>query len=107
MELNIRIEHDKREYFRVCMPVFQALSDEHRLEILFMLMEGGTLNVKQISAQMSISRPAISHHLKILRQADIVKFTKEGTKKYYSLNRGYGNPLQKMREMALSLAIEN
>jgi DNA-binding transcriptional ArsR family regulator len=88
------------------MPIFQALSDEHRLEILFMLMEGDKLHVKQISARMNISRPAISHHLKILRLAGVILFERVGTKKYYSLNRTVNNPLKKMREVALALDIE-
>ncbi len=106
MELNIRIEQDKKEFFRICMPIFQALSDEHRLEILFMLMEDDKLHVKQISGRMSISRPAISHHLKIMRLAGIVHFQRVGTKKYYSLNRTLDNPLKKLREAALALDFE-
>ena len=84
----------------MCMPIFQALSDEHRLEILFLLLEARRLNVKEISSHMNISRPAISHHLKILRLAGIVKFTKVGTQKYYTMNGDAENPLVHLKSMA-------
>lgn len=101
MEAGAYITESKKNEMRRCIPVFQALADEHRLEILFLLLENGRLNVKEISACMSISRPAISHHLKILRQADIVRHAKTGVRKYYFIHRGEESPLTMLQDTAV------
>lgn len=41
------------------------------------------LRVCEITEKTNLSRPAVSHHLQILKNADIVKVRKEGTKNYY------------------------
>lgn len=79
--------------FRESIPIFQALADPHRQDILFLLMEKRCLNVKQITLRMNISRPAISHHLKVLRLAGILEYEKLGTEKYYSINTRQGSAL--------------
>lgn len=43
------------------------------------------MNVKEITEQTSLSRPAISHHLKILKEAGLVGIRQEGTSNYYYL----------------------
>jgi len=73
------------EFFRQCIPMFQALGDEVRQDILIMLAETEGLNVNQIAERSPMSRPNISHHLKILRQAGLVKPEKKGTEVFYSL----------------------
>ncbi|RXZ80645.1 transcriptional regulator [Paenibacillaceae bacterium] len=64
-----------------------ALGDPVRLQILFLLGEAGRLNVGDIASKFEITRPAISHHLKILRDADIVGSQKVGQEVYYWLAR--------------------
>ncbi|MCM3341869.1 MULTISPECIES: ArsR/SmtB family transcription factor [unclassified Paenibacillus] len=71
--------------FKEATPIFQALGDENRQQIIMLLLEQGSLNVNQITEKMGISRPTVSHHLKILRQADLISFDRNGTEKYYSL----------------------
>lgn len=51
-----------------------------------LLLEHSALNVNQITEQMEISRPAVSHHLKILRQAGLLTFHKQANEKLYSLS---------------------
>lgn len=63
---------------------FKVFSDPTRLHILYILLEGET-NVGDLSERMDISQSAVSHQLKTLRQADLVKFRKEGRSIYYSL----------------------
>lgn len=63
---------------------FKMFSDPTRLHILFVLLEGET-NVGDLSERLSISQSAVSHQLKTLRQADLVKYRKEGRNTYYSL----------------------
>lgn len=74
------------ENFRDCMPIFTVLSDEHRQHIVVLLSQYDEgLNVNAITDQMPLSRPAISHHLKVLKQAGIVNSEKKGTESTYFL----------------------
>lgn len=74
------------EKFRQATPIFQALGDTNRQQIIMLLFEHSALNVNQITEQMDISRPAVSHHLKILRQAGLITFNKQANEKLYSLS---------------------
>lgn len=65
--------------------VFKALGDETRLAIVQMLIDQ-ELCVCEILAAFEMSQPAISHHLKILRQAGVVQDTREGKWIHYQLN---------------------
>jgi DNA-binding transcriptional ArsR family regulator len=65
--------------------LFKALNDGTRREILELLKKGD-LTAGDIADQFNISKPSISHHLDILRQAGLVHSTKDGQFIYYSLN---------------------
>ncbi|MFJ7661960.1 ArsR/SmtB family transcription factor [Lysinibacillus sp. NPDC097162] len=72
-----------------CQKVLLAIGDETRQSILLVLM--GTdcqtgLRVGEITEQTHLSRPAVSHHLKILRDAGIILMRKEGTKNFYYID---------------------
>lgn len=78
-----------KEDFMNCQKVLLAIGDETRQAILLVLM--GTdcqtgLRVGEITEQTHLSRPAVSHHLKILREAGVILMRKEGTKNFYSIN---------------------
>ncbi len=80
------------EQFRKCMPLFIALGDEVRLSIIAALslaeQAGNTdgLNVNEITQQTNLSRPAISHHLKILKDSGLITVRQSGTSNLYRLN---------------------
>ncbi|WP_141434480.1 helix-turn-helix transcriptional regulator [Bacillus sp. 03113] len=74
------------EKFKLTTPIFQALGDVNRQQIIMLLLEQDSLNVNQITERMELSRPAVSHHLKILRQASLITFKKNGNEKFYSLS---------------------
>ncbi|MCL4166828.1 UNVERIFIED_CONTAM: hypothetical protein GTU68_020546 [Idotea baltica] len=57
--------------------VFQAIADPVRREIIELLAED-TLSVNSIAEKFEISRPAISKHLKILKECELIDFKKEG-----------------------------
>ncbi|MBO8162421.1 MAG: winged helix-turn-helix transcriptional regulator [Brevibacillus sp.] len=76
---------DALELFRKCTPLFQALGDRMRQSILLLLADHECLNVNQIAEQIPLSRPAISHHLKILRETGLVCVNRKGTENYYAL----------------------
>ena len=63
--------------------VFTALGDEHRQRILLTFEPGERLNVGQIVAVSTLSRSAVSHHLKILREAGVLDSVKEGKEVYF------------------------
>ena len=65
--------------------IFKALGDETRLAIVQLLL-GKELCVCDVLDAFDMSQPAISHHLKILRQAGVVRDSRQGKWIYYSLN---------------------
>ena len=65
--------------------LFKALNDPTRREILEMLREKD-MTAGDIADRFSISKPSISHHLDLLRQAGLVVSVKEGQFISYSLN---------------------
>ena len=71
--------------FESLSPYFQGLGDPVRQQILSLLIDKESMNVTQIAEHIPMSRPTVSHHLKILRQAKLLKVQKKGTEMYYSL----------------------
>ena len=67
--------------------VFVALGDTHRQRILLMFEKGERLNVSEIAAASALSRPAISYHLKVLREAGVLLSEKRGREVYFWVNR--------------------
>ena len=65
--------------------LFKALNDPTRREIL-QLLKQSDLTAGEIADRFSISRPSISHHLEILKQAGLVSSRKDGQYRYYSIN---------------------
>ncbi|KAA0789197.1 ArsR/SmtB family transcription factor [Bacillus wiedmannii] len=90
------IEMNKQEQLNVIkkdfidsQKVLLAIGDETRQAILLVLMETECqtgLRVGEITKQTHLSRPAVSHHLRILREADIILMRKEGTKNFYYID---------------------
>lgn len=62
----------------------KALSDESRVKILLMLSSGST-NAGDLTDELNISQPTLSHHLKVLAQAGVVKSVKDGKWRIYEL----------------------
>jgi DNA-binding transcriptional ArsR family regulator len=67
--------------------VFTALGDEHRQRILLTFEPGERLNVGQIVEVSTLSRSAVSHHLKILRVAGVLESEKIGKEVYFWLSK--------------------
>ena len=87
--------HGKKEFarlasdFRNCRDVLIALGDENRLHLLYQMMtaeEPRGIRVGEITKRTNLSRPAVSHHLKLLKDAGVVKVRREGTRNYYYLD---------------------
>ncbi|MGF1470744.1 MAG: ArsR/SmtB family transcription factor [Rubrobacteraceae bacterium] len=64
-----------------------AVGDPARLEIIILLKKRGRLNVGQIASNFELSRPAISHHLGVLKNAGVLLSKKEGQETFYQLDQ--------------------
>jgi DNA-binding transcriptional ArsR family regulator len=64
---------------------FEALADPHRRAILE-LLHGGVRSVREIADDMPITRPAVSRHLRLLKEAGLVTSSAEGTRRLYQLH---------------------
>lgn len=64
--------------------VWKALADPNRRKILSML-KSGEMNAGEIAEKFDMSKPSISNHLNILKQADLVDAEKKGQNVVYSL----------------------
>ena len=69
-----------------CVDFCKALCDGTRQKIMEMLREQ-EMCVGDIADAFHLSQPTISHHLNILKSANVVKSRKEGKQVYYSLNQ--------------------
>lgn len=68
---------------------FTALGDEHRQRILLTFEPGERLNVGQIVEVSTLSRSAVSHHLKLLREAGVLRSEKAGKEVYYWIDKAF------------------
>lgn len=83
--------------FAECLPdgwdrfsqFFFALGDTTRQQILLLFEPGEEICVNDIARLFKISRPAISHHLKVLRNAELLICKKRGKEVYYRVNHDH------------------
>lgn len=68
------------------MDTFSALADPTRRDILELLSTSGQLTAGDIYVKFSVSPPAISQHLKVLRDADLVTVEKKAQQRLYQIN---------------------
>lgn len=71
--------------FALCKPMFFAMGDATRQQIILLLEKAESLNVTQLAGRLPLSRPAISHHLGVLRHAGLVGVRRQGTERHYFL----------------------
>lgn len=64
-------------------PLFEALADPIRQTILLLLADKQQLSVAELTSYTDLSRPAISHHIGILKSAGLLRETRSGVKRYY------------------------
>src|ERR1700677_2694475 len=65
--------------------VFKALSDPTRREIL-RLLSGGERTAGELAASFDMTKPSMSHHFAVLKEADLIRSRRDGQQIYYSLN---------------------
>lgn len=71
--------------FQKCQKTLAAIGDPTRQQIVLALLSGGCggTRVGEVTAKSHLSRPAVSHHLGVLREAGLISVRREGTKNYY------------------------
>lgn len=72
--------------FAECTKLLTAIGDETRQHIIIEMMKLCDCNgarVGEITEKTNLSRPAVSHHLQIMKDAGVIKVRREGTKNYY------------------------
>jgi DNA-binding transcriptional ArsR family regulator len=75
--------------WRTISKVYAALGDEHRQRIVLTFERGERLNVGEIVNVSTLSRSAVSHHLRILREAGVLQSRKEGKEVYFWINKDF------------------
>lgn len=95
--------------------VLQALAQPHRREILQLLVDG-ELAAGEIAEAFSVSRPAVSQHLRTLKEVGLVVERRDGTRRLYRLNPDplldlqrrldqlWGNALHRARDLVMGEA---
>jgi DNA-binding transcriptional ArsR family regulator len=73
---------------------FAALADPTRRAV-FERLRRGPRPVVEIARGLPVSRPAVSQHLRVLKEAGLVRERREGTRRFYSIN---GEGLEDLRE---------
>jgi DNA-binding transcriptional ArsR family regulator len=91
--------------WRTVSRAFTALGDEHRQRILLTFERGERLNVGQIVEVSTLSRSAVSHHLKLLKDAGVLQSQKQGKEVFYWIDKAFlqdslGAVLHYIREKA-------
>ena len=75
--------------WRTISKVYSALGDEHRQRILLAFEPGERLNIGQVVEVSTLGRTAVSHHLRILREAGVLQSRQEGREVYFWINKAF------------------
>ncbi len=86
--------------------IFDVIADATRREILRVLLDryvddvhhSGEISVSEIVAKLELSQPTVSKHLKVLRDAGLVKVREEGQHRYYQLD---SEPLEDVEDWVI------
>ncbi len=65
--------------------VFAAIADETRRSMLLRLLDEGEMNVSELQEPLPMSQPAVSKHLRVLREAGLIRSRKEGRQTIYEV----------------------
>ncbi len=90
-------------YNTLNMDVFNALADPTRRNIIEMLASRGQLSASDISDKFKTSPPAISQHLKVLREAKLIDMEKRAQQRIYQINP---EAMTQLEEWAKKMASE-
>ncbi|WP_338214278.1 ArsR/SmtB family transcription factor [Companilactobacillus muriivasis] len=87
--------------FKRGMPIFSIFQDENRQKIILLLCKNNELTVNQITDQLELSRPAVSHHLKLMLDAGVIAVQKVGKERLYKVS--LADTVQLLKDLTKSL----
>ncbi|MFH5811513.1 ArsR/SmtB family transcription factor [Companilactobacillus sp. FL22-1] len=87
--------------FKRGMPIFAIFQDENRQKIILLLCKHKELTVNQITDQLELSRPAVSHHLKLMLDAGVITVNKVGKERFYQVS--LNDTVKLLKELTKSL----
>jgi DNA-binding transcriptional ArsR family regulator len=70
---------------RRAVPVFAALGDDLRLYLVVRLREGGPLSIAHLTQDVSVTRQAVTKHLRVLEDAGVVASTRRGREQLWDV----------------------
>ncbi|MFQ5603994.1 MAG: ArsR/SmtB family transcription factor [bacterium] len=73
-------------YLKKAVKVLKLISEESKLRIMLLLAKGGPCRVTEIAEVLNINQTTISHHLSLLRNAELVTSNREGKNIFYDIN---------------------
>lgn len=104
-------DHETRtmNLLKACIPVFTILSDENRHKILKLLINHGKMNVNAITDNLHLSRPAVSHHLKLMLDAGTIGVEQVGKERFYFVSFAHAIELlaELVDELKLACPLNN
>jgi DNA-binding transcriptional ArsR family regulator len=71
---------------RAQAPIFAALGDETRLSLVLKLADRHTYSISQLTTGSRLTRPAITKHLRVLEEVDIVRCSRAGRERRFTFN---------------------
>ena len=84
-----RKEFFPEAYVKRAVKILRLLSDENRLRIMLYLAKEGRTYVSQIGRALELNQTTLSHHLSLLRTADLIVPIREGKNIYYEINKPF------------------
>lgn len=96
--------HELSERVQQSAAQMKAFADPTRLMILTLIarFDKLTMTVGDLADQLDVRQPTVSGHLKVLREADLVSFKKQGTRSVYTLNeQAIEDTIAKLRELLI------
>ncbi|MGN0778272.1 MAG: ArsR/SmtB family transcription factor [Aristaeellaceae bacterium] len=100
-----QVEHLTEE-FADCQKILQALGDETRQHIVLemaQMHQCGGVRVGAITERTHLSRPAVSHHIRILKEAGILKVRRQGAMNFYAFDK-HAASLRRLEQLFADIA---
>lgn len=90
-----------RALFKKLLPLFNALGDPIRQDLYITMMDGKPRSVGELTRGTHLSRPTVSFHLKVLREAQLIKSKKQGRNVFHTVwHARYADEMQQLINVA-------
>ncbi|RMD85698.1 MAG: ArsR family transcriptional regulator [Calditrichaeota bacterium] len=80
------VEFFPEEYIKKASKILRLISEESKLRIMLYLAKEGPCHVTEIAEALGMNQTTVSHHLSLLRHADLIAGTRDGKNIFYDIN---------------------